>query len=575
VDDEPALIWTPTIDNTNYYHSSDVEASTNNGVDATLLLLPPPPPPIPNFVTPARLRKIRGSVRRATSQGSTETVANSLANQFILPVPPKMISKITIADKIDKIGHNHSEMEEAGTAIVDMCDIEVIPENDLSTIENESPPTDDGTGEEMLNKSLTLLDLSHGYTINNISTPEIHSADKYRSEEVLAEAKSDPEMVPWLNEVPKVASLKTSKSCRSLDDFISKVPSHHDCGCLSLSPASSTCSDDDIRRSATTTDGNDVFTMGTSPLRKVLSSGAINNYQSWDAFLERFHTASPFNDIENTVSLTPKRKNSIRDAMSILSSKLSPNRMNSSAQEKALEEQQRQALRVQMKDNDEFMSNFLYCSKPLDDVSQSVTTNNMDADDELAVSKTDRTTSSSTSFLCMDDNMMSCGETDNGYCCNFFFDGALTMGNILLPTSFSTRHRSTNPPNSNHHPTHQRVQSFINLGGGAPASRRESYHSESTNHHNSSSWLDLATELDGAFDTWVLGTTNQTHSTNMDDTEACLSHVSFQPPTLKKLRNIIENNSKDESDDDGEHKYDDEIWMAHASFNDTMIAKEI
>ena len=241
----------------------------------------------------------------------------------------------------------------------------------------------------------------------------------------------------------------------------------------------------------------------------------------------------------------------------------------------AKKEQQDQALRDQITENDEFMSNFLYCSKPLDDLSDNIITTNMDTD-ATAVFKADRTTTSS--FLCMDDNMMSCGETDNGYCCNYFLDGALTMGNIVLPTSFSTRHRPTNNRNGTSQ-THPRARSFINLGGGPPASRRESYHGEHTNHHTSSSWLDLANELDGAFDTWVLGTTAQTQVPNMDESETCLSHVSFQPPSLKKLRNILEDNGREESDevdlDDGEHKYDDEIWMIRAPFDETYCEKNM
>ena len=577
--DDPALIWTPTIGNKSIYHSKYSAAIVESGMVAAIL---PPPPSIPDFVTPARLRKIRGSVRRAASQSSVDTVVDAIAASLTLPMSATTSSQQYLKNSNQNAVNNMKEMcnkhdeneqpveiDEKNSKLSDIYAIQVIPENDLSTIQNESRCSDK---DEIFNSSLTVLDLSHKIHEEILVNPNICWTNNATLDESRVASKSDPVVIAWLNDTP---FLKSSKSCRSLDGLITKVPSHHDCGCLSLSPASSTCSDDDIRGSERAADGNDIFTSSTASLRKVLSSGAINDYQSWDAFLERFHSNSPVNATENSVSSSPKQKNSIRDAMSILSSKLSPNRMNNcAAQEKAMKEQQLRALRDQIKENDEFMNNFLYCSKPLDDLHDDITMTNMDVDG-AAVSKTDRTASS---FLCLDDNMMSCGESDNGYCCNYFFDGALTMGNIILPSSFSTRRRPSHNPIGTV-ATHQRVRSFINLGGGAPALRRESYQSENTNHHNSSSWLDLANELDGAFDTWVLGGTSQTRISNLEESETCLSHVSFQPPTLKKLRNIIEDSSRDESEEgdyeDGEFKYDDDIWMVRSPVTDTKCERDV
>ena len=577
--DDPALVWTPTIVNTRNYLNNNVADASDNGSDATLQSrypsfpdfttpvigfasmdhnsnsvdavdmdvdhsMQPPPPLIPDFVTPAKLRKIRGSLNLKRS------VNESIESQR------KEREKSIETKPIDPIYSSIYAIEET-------------PENDTSATQNRSRCSDYVNDDDNMHSSLTVLDLaqpSSHFCGGVLGRPLVTPDNAVSSEHSPIVSKSDPVMIAWLKEAPILTSLKASKSCRSLDGYIAEAPSQHDCGCLSLSPASSTCSDDDVRRRDSKTTGDDTFTANS--LRKVISSGAINDYQSWDAFLERFQAvALPAATMETTGNSTPKRKNSIRDAMDILSSKLSPNRMNDCpSQEKAQEEQRLRVLR----ENDEFMSNFLYCSKQMDDVTDDITSTIRDVDDD-AVSKADRVTSS---FLCMDDNMMRCGDTENGYCCNYFFDGALTMGNILVPSSFSVRNRTTSNLSGAAH-SHKRVRSFLNLDGGGPASRRESYHTESTNHHNSSSWLDLANDLDGAFDTWVLGETSQTQFSSLNESETCLSHVLFQPPTLKKLRNILEDSAStgDESENAeleyGEYKRGDEPKsMIHSAFHD-------
>jgi hypothetical protein len=323
--------------------------------------------------------------------------------------------------------------------------------------------------------------------------------------------------------------LDLGKSCRSLDGFTTKVLSHQDCGCLSLSPASSTCSDD-VNYNIFQSQENEC-NHNNMALRKSLSSGALYEVKSWNAFMESFRSASPTCMDGSHNSATPTGKNSKQDAMRILFSTLND------AGGKEQEEQQRQAHCARMKDNDEFISNFLYSSKSTDMLTEDIVSGAFDVSTE--VEHNTSSTQSSSLYMCIDKNIMACGENTSGICCSGWFDGTLTVSSVLgLPSSESSSHQI-------------RKRSSINVGGLPSTSNpqlHESYQSDynCSNNNNSSSWLYLASaQLDGAFDNWVIGSNQQQSiTTELDDTQTCLLHVSFQAPTLKKSIHLIHTNDE-------------------------------
>jgi hypothetical protein len=549
--DDPSFFWTP-----NVYNPNDQHMESSSLIASDIIATVPLPPSIPDFVTPAQLRKIRDL--RSMTVGHFETDSEAVTANLFVPTILRTSDTHSSVDVTDvrlingdtstTMFMSHQNYDCQTPVVKEATDF--IP-SDVKSIK-ETSGTDEPTSRtdsncsnrlvenDVLDVSLSSMDLSLGSllvedlqssflesdvcTRNNVNASalsEIRCDEAATCRNFQIASNSDPVQMAWLKNAQELISMKTPKSCRSFEGDAAKEQLHNDCGCLSLSQASSACDVDNAHHIDPMQNDEVAPMTTTTTLPKTLSSSKLDESMSWDTVLERFRKdADPLNMIDRFKSANPEMNSLIHDTMKALSSNLSPRSMTTDQHQ-----QQRYVNHLEMKENDEFMSNFLYCSKSQDERNDDITLTLIN-DDVITSSIADGGVHSS--FLCLDSRIMSCGETENGYCCNNLFDGALTLKNIFLPPSLSVRN-PTNGMNNIH--IHQRVRSSINLGG-APTSRRESYRSECTNHHNSSTWLDL----DDAFDTWVLGENRRRQVPEMNEADMCLLHISFHAPTLKTLQ---------------------------------------
>jgi hypothetical protein len=224
-----------------------------------------------------------------------------------------------------------------------------------------------------------------------------------------------------------------------------------DCSCLSLSPTAS-CHGDGV-----SVDSDNHAHHSPTTLRRSTSTGALQDSRLWSDFMDGYGSHSPSG---------PSK--SISAAMKIIS-KLSPRHYR---------ERQR-ALYTRIKENDDFMNNFLYCSKPAED-------------SERQVAKAFQTEP------CLD-GAFSCGDGNAGFCCTSFINDAMTVGAMF------------------HARRNVQSRSLVRLSSsGIAASQNRASHS----------WLEVATErLDNVVDNWVDGGRPLASTT---------ATVSFQAPSLKK-----------------------------------------
>lgn len=260
----------------------------------------------------------------------------------------------------------------------------------------------------------------------------------------------------------------------------------NNCGFLSLSPAPSHESDNDLSKN-----GHDGKKMSSSRrLRKSTSTGALF-------------------DRETSCKDNPGK--SIRAAMNMISS-LSP---------KSGPSQRQRALYVRTKENDAFMNNFLYCSRPVDGTD--------------AVAR---------EALCSEpctEAKTACGEMGSAYCCTSFIERALMMGR-LFPTG---RHAASN-------------RHLLKLSDSGI---------RSSHRIDPESWFDMADDRFGCgFDPiWTCTGRNVANPS---------VNLSFQAPSLKKsnhgrskhsskgeLVDEAENDPTDEEEDDFDEKKWDGIGL--------------
>lgn len=423
---------------------------------------------VPDFVTPARLRFIRG-MRKDTSES---TIENGDSNRLFLD--NSLSQELPLMPDLWKTNDVQQEfLHPIGETTPSPISIRAITNTEPSHSLN-------GRRDRSQNKMADSYSLHKGPIIHG---PTLTSEKRIGIDEESDQARSRLHVTePRTNQTLADVNQRMEKSrtngtrgvdyCRGESDIsqfplisfpwgdskkkseeidLLSTPKQQDCSCLSLSSAASYGSDD--------VDGEERLSHTPTTFRRSTSLGTLRDSGLWNRIVEGHSTnASPMQNSHGR---------SIRAAMSIIS-KLSPKNHKS----------KESALVMRLKENDDFMNNFLYCSKLLDE----------------------RETLIEKSFLngtCLDGTFR-CGEANTGFCCTSFINDAMTMGAIFHP-----RH-------------HAPARNLVTLSSSGVAAYK---------NRETPNWLDRAAEkLDGVVDNWV-------------DQKRPLSSAmnkSFQAPSLKK-----------------------------------------
>jgi hypothetical protein len=450
--DDPVLILTPPMGKMNFHERRNSivlpDEDEVNGI--------PVAPMIPDFVTPVFLRKIRGSAfvpSVVLPMHLTEETTNSVPLEAcpVLPIAVEAPPSIHVEPMVSPLDISSDTADEVVRQFTTQSCRETLKESKG-------------------------LDDSLAATVTTETTTKISDSSSFNppSEGTVAhpETAELPFHIPKSRDVPVVSSMKDDKNGenahaaselpvlpksigRRFGGLANSPGNEAWGGCLSFSPELTPISaaENGMKRNET--------------LAKSPSTGALDDLKSWNEFVEQFAVKGQSNHSARSTSVP---RHSIREAMELLSSQLSPKKCHRY-------DSKRRALYARMKENDEFMSNFLYCSKPIVGDAMNVTM------DDVPPTK---------GFLCIDGSIACGGDTSDaaGYCCTTsWLEDALHLGRWRPPPRGVT-HRSAPPP----------------LG---------------------SSWLDLA-PLDARLEPGMGRTPWRTET----------GSVAFQAPSLKKTRNL-------------------------------------
>jgi hypothetical protein len=201
---------------------------------------------------------------------------------------------------------------------------------------------------------------------------------------------------------------------------------------------------------------------------------------------------------------------------------------------RALGHEEQRTLYVRASDNDDFLNNFLYCSKALEK-----------GDYESASNKAG-------CEPCSDANGFTCGEPNGGYCCTSILNETLGV-DMLFPSS---------PPPPSGHSQHRSVvrlgsTPLYNTNSAYDYLHRPHIHARNNNINNNSNsnWFRLANErFDAAFDSF-LGTADPKNAVQQR------FNWSFRAPTLRKQQQQQqqqEYNAMNDVAEDDEGEFGDE-----------------
>lgn len=282
--------------------------------------------------------------------------------------------------------------------------------------------------EEFFKKKLTRSLGNQGKTPRTVQLSIYIVPDRNKSQSDRPEALHHAIVISSGNE-------KSTSRCQNIPPLVTSE--NQECSCLSLSPAATSNSEEESDK-----DDTNSHEIATST-----STGALHDPRSWNAFIDSYD----------------KSKSTCRHAAINMFSKQRNNK------------DEQRALYTRTKENDDFMNNYMYCSKPAEK-------------SEHQVGKVH------SSEAC--DGYMTCGDADSGYCCTSIFHDVLTLGIFFPPRK---------------HAPYRNLVKVSNKGVAAPK-------------QDPQSWFDLASErFDGARH-WVGGGHHKADDLN----------VSFQAPSLKK-----------------------------------------